>query len=61
MTGESDKTQAVILSILVLVLGVSIIKWSGIVPSYKYVFSNAGWGGVVGGAIFGFGMLLAGG
>jgi uncharacterized membrane protein YedE/YeeE len=61
MTGESDKTQSVILSILILVLGVSIIKWSGIVPSYRYVFANAGWGGLVGGAIFGFGMLLSGG
>ncbi|MBW2036034.1 MAG: YeeE/YedE family protein [Deltaproteobacteria bacterium] len=61
MTGESDKTQSLILSVLIVMLGVSIIKWSGIVPWYRYVFGNAGWGGIVGGIIFGFGMILAGG
>ena len=85
MTGESDKTQSVILSVLIVMLGVGLIKWldatyiakisetTGIkeniiaykwgifVPQFRYVFSNAGWGAIVGGIIFGFGMLLAGG
>lgn len=84
MTGESDKTQSVILSVLIVVLGVGILKWvgslhiaqlaeatglrerviiksAGLVPWYRAVFANAGWGGIVGGIIFGFGMLLAGG
>ncbi len=61
MTGESWPTQSVILSILVVVLGVSILKWLGIVPWYKYVFPIPIWSGIIGGIIFGFGMILAGG
>ena len=85
MTGESDKTQSLILSILIVMLGVAMIKWldagyitkvsemTGIrekiiayrwgifVHEGRYVFSNVGWGGIVGGIIFGFGMILAGG
>ena len=85
MTGESEPTQAVILSILIVVFSVGLIKWldagfivkiskmTGIkekiiayrwhifVHQYRYVFPNAGWGAIVGGIIFGFGMILAGG
>lgn len=61
MTGESDKTEAAVLSILIVVLGVSILKWLGIVPWYKYVFPMGIWLTIIGGIIFGFGMILAGG
>ncbi|MCK4388774.1 MAG: YeeE/YedE family protein [Desulfobacterales bacterium] len=85
MTGDSEKTQSVILSILIVMVGVAMIKWldatyiakvsemTGIrekiieyrwgifMRESRYVFSNAGWGGIVGGIIFGFGMILAGG
>ena len=61
MTGESHKTQGLILSVLIVVLGVGMIKWLGIIKWYRYVFPNAGWGGIVGGIIFGFGMTIAGG
>ncbi len=61
MTGESDPTQAVILSILIVMLGVGLLKWLGIVPWYKYVFPMGIWLTIIGGIIFGFGMILAGG
>jgi len=60
MTGESVATKAVAISTLVAVLGVLLLKWTGNLGENVYVYHN--WiGGLVGGAIFGFGMLLTGG
>lgn len=61
MTGDPSATQAVIISLLVSVLGFAIIKWSGLRGEYASVPSTFGIGGLVGGFVFGFGMLLAGG
>ena len=61
MTGEGEKARSMFLSLLVYIMGVSILKWRGFVPESWYVFTTAGWGAIVGGVIFGFGMILAGG
>ncbi len=60
MTGESVATKAVALSTLLCLAGIMILKWTGALPEQSYVYHH--WiGGLVGGAIFGFGMLLTGG
>jgi len=61
MTGESDVPKAVILSLLISILGFATLKWVGLRAEGVYVTSNFGLGGLLGGFIFGFGMLLAGG
>jgi hypothetical protein len=60
MTGEAVATRAVALSVMISFVGFMIIKWSGLRPEMTYVYHH--WiGGLVGGVIFGVGMLLAGG
>ncbi len=60
MTGESVATKAVAVSTLLCLVGIMILKWSGALPEESYVYHH--WiGGLVGGYIFGFGMLLTGG
>lgn len=61
MTGEADVPKAVILSLLISILGFATLKWVGLRGEGVYVTSNFGLGGVLGGFIFGFGMLLSGG
>lgn len=61
MTGDATVTQAVIVSLAISVLGFAILKWTGMRPEASYVASNFGLGGLVGGFIFGFGMLVTGG
>ncbi len=61
MTGEGDKVRSMFVALFLYVIGVSLLKWKGISPETWYLFSTAGWGAVVGGIIFGFGMILAGG
>jgi uncharacterized membrane protein YedE/YeeE len=61
MVGQGAKVRSMFLSLLIYTIGVSILKWRGFVPENWYVFSTAGWGAVVGGVMFGFGMIAAGG
>ena len=61
MTGEAKTTHVVIISLMISVLGFMIIKWSGLRGEASYVAPNFGLGGLVGGFIFGFGMLMTGG
>ncbi|BBD08478.1 YeeE/YedE thiosulfate transporter family protein [Desulfovibrio ferrophilus] len=61
MTGDAKVTQAVAASLMISVLGFAILKWSGIRPEMSYVSSNFALGGMLGGFIFGFGMLMTGG
>lgn len=61
MTGDATATQAVIASLLVCLLGFSVIKWAGLRNELAFTASTFGLGGLVGGFIFGFGMLLTGG
>jgi hypothetical protein len=69
MTGNSTLAKSVALSILIVAIGAAVLKYSvpmradGIAvlnPEY-YVRGTFGWGGIVGGFIFGLGAMLAGG
>ncbi len=60
MTGEAVATRAVALSVMISFVGFMIIKWSGLRPEMTYVYHH--WiGGLLGGVVFGVGMLLTGG
>jgi len=61
MTGEASVPRAVIISVMISVVGFAILKWSGFRTETTYVTATVGLGALVGGFIFGFGMLLAGG
>ncbi|MBW1965693.1 MAG: YeeE/YedE family protein [Deltaproteobacteria bacterium] len=77
MTGDTKMAKSVILSVAVLAIGVAVLKYPGIVPdafdlddcpdaegfrsTEHYVRGFFGWVAIVGGVIFGFGALLAGG
>ncbi|MEJ2691290.1 MAG: YeeE/YedE thiosulfate transporter family protein, partial [Deltaproteobacteria bacterium] len=73
MTGDCELAKSVALSIAILAAGITIIK-SRYVGSFldlngdamdwykfQYVRGTFGWGGVVGGILFGFGAIQAGG
>ena len=61
MTGESEVPRAVIVSLLISVLGFATLKWVGLRFEGIYVTGNAGLGALIGGMIFGFGMIITGG
>ena len=61
MTGDSRQTKAVALSLMVAVIGYGIIKWAGLRGEMVYVSNTFFFGGLVGGFIFGVGMVVAGG
>lgn len=60
MTGEAVATKAVAVSVMISVIGFLLIKWTRADWEMVYVYHH--WiGGLVGGVVFGIGMLLAGG
>ncbi len=61
MTGDAATTRAVVTSLLICALGFAVIKWTGLRSELAFTAPSVGLGGLVGGFIFGFGMLLAGG
>jgi uncharacterized protein len=61
MTGEATVAKAIVVSILIGTIGVSILKWNGFRPETLYVVPTFGWGSLLGGLIFGIGMVIAGG
>ena len=61
MTGDCEMAKAVALSIALLATGIMIVKMLGVRPEAHYLRGTFGWGGIMGGVIFGFGALLAGG
>ncbi|MBU0485228.1 MAG: YeeE/YedE family protein [Proteobacteria bacterium] len=61
MTGDCTMAKAVALSVLLLAIGVTIIKASGLAAVEHYVRGTFGWGGVIGGFVFALGAMLAGG
>ena len=61
MTGESKVPRAIAISIIISVLGFAALKWSGLRGENIYVSQAFWFGGLVGGVIFGFGMVVAGG
>lgn len=61
MTGETDKTKAVILCLIATTIGYAVLKWTGLRGEGVYITSTVWFGSLVGGLIFGFGMVIAGG
>jgi len=61
MTGEGDMVRAVTYSIIISILGFAALKWTGLRGEEVYVTQTFWFGSLVGGIIFGFGMLLSGG
>lgn len=61
MTGDAAATRAMIISLLICTLGFAVIKWAGLRSEYAFTAPSFGLGGLMGGFIFGFGMLLTGG
>jgi uncharacterized membrane protein YedE/YeeE len=61
MTGDGEHTRAAALAIVVSMLGFTILKFTDLKDRGEWVFPAAGAGAVLGGLIFGIGMVLAGG
>jgi uncharacterized membrane protein YedE/YeeE len=61
MTGEGEVPRAIAISIIISILGFAALKWSGLRQESVYVPQAFWFGGLVGGLIFGFGMVVAGG
>ena len=61
MTGDAEMVKAVAISLILYGLGSAVIKWSWIQPPDMGVFHPFWIGSLIGGLIFGIGMLLAGG
>ena len=69
MTGDTTMARSVMLSILVVAVGAAILKYEvparvegeAVLAPINYIRGTFGWGGVVGGFIFGLGAMFAGG
>ena len=61
MTGDAEHTRAGALAIVIAMLGFSILKFTDLKDQGEWVFPAAGAGALLGGLIFGVGMVLAGG
>ncbi|MCB2181691.1 MAG: YeeE/YedE family protein [Desulfobulbaceae bacterium] len=69
MTGNATMAKAVALSVFIVALGAVVLKYGvpvridgdPVLATAHYVRGTFGWGGVVGGFIFAFGAMLAGG
>jgi len=69
MTGDCTLAKSVALSIFIVAIGGAVLKYSvpiahggdPVLAPINYVRGTFGWGGVVGGFIFGLGAMLAGG
>jgi uncharacterized membrane protein YedE/YeeE len=61
MTGEADIGKAIVVSIIVASIGIAVLKFNGFRNESMYVVPAFGWGAMVGGVIFGIGMVIAGG
>ena len=69
MTGDCKMAKSVALSIVIVAVGAAVLKYGvgtrlggdPVLDPMNYVRGTFGWGGVVGGFIFGLGAMLAGG
>ncbi|MDX2502524.1 MAG: YeeE/YedE thiosulfate transporter family protein [Deltaproteobacteria bacterium] len=69
MTGDCTMAKSVMLSILVVAVGAAVLKYEvpmradgeAVLNPINYIRGTFGWGGVVGGFIFGLGAMFAGG
>jgi uncharacterized membrane protein YedE/YeeE len=60
-TGDGEHTRAAALAVVVSTLGFTILKFTDLKDQGEWVLASAGPGALGGGAIFGVGMVLAGG
>ncbi len=69
MTGDCSMAKSVMLSILIVAIGAAVLKYAvplraegeAVLAPMHYVRGTFGWGGIVGGFIFGLGAMFAGG
>jgi uncharacterized membrane protein YedE/YeeE len=61
MTGDGEHTRASAVAIVIAMLGFAILKFTDLKDKGEWVFPAAGAGALLGGLIFGIGMVLAGG
>ncbi len=61
MTGDADVVRSIAMSLMIYGLGASVIKWNFIQPDTMGTYHPFWFGSLLGGLIFGIGMLLAGG
>jgi uncharacterized membrane protein YedE/YeeE len=61
MTGDAEHTRAAALAIVIGMLGFTILKFTDLKDRGEWVFPAAGAGALLGGLVFGVGMVLAGG
>lgn len=69
MTGDCTMAKSVMLSIFIVAIGAAVLKYGvpmrlegePVLAAENYVRGTFGWGGVVGGFIFGLGAMFAGG
>jgi len=61
MTGEGEVPRGIAISLMISILGFAVLKWTGLRGEEVYVTQTFWFGSLVGGIVFGFGMLLSGG
>lgn len=69
MTGDCTMAKSVMLSIVIVAIGAAVLKYAvpmraegeAVLAPINYVRGTFGWGGIVGGFIFGLGAMFAGG
>lgn len=69
MTGDCTLAKSVMLSICIVAIGAAVLKYAvpmraegeAVLAAQNYVRGTFGWGGVVGGFVFGLGAMFAGG
>jgi len=61
MTGESEAPRAIALAVIISMLGFAALKWAGLRGESVYVPQAFWFGSLLGGVIFGVGMVVAGG
>jgi uncharacterized membrane protein YedE/YeeE len=61
MTGDGEHTRAAAVAIVISMLGFAILKFTDLKDKGEWVLPAAGAGALLGGLIFGVGMVLAGG
>jgi uncharacterized membrane protein YedE/YeeE len=61
MTGDGEHTRAAALAVVVSMLGFALLKFTDLKDKGEWVFPAAGAGALVGGLVFGVGMVLTGG
>ncbi|NIA08664.1 MAG: YeeE/YedE family protein [Nitrospiraceae bacterium] len=61
LSGDARMAKSIAISIAILAAGCAVLKYTGLRETIWYVRGFFGWGAIVGGIIFGFGGVIAGG